>query len=837
MKDYVFESKPKAHPDAIVQGPNYRFTILTDGLFRYEWSEDGKFEDRASTFVINRELPVPKFKVIDNKDEIEIVTDRFHISYDKKRFSTSGLMASFTAKVTQWGAPWRYGDFGQDESKHDQAPRRNLGGTARTLDEVDGRCSMGTGVCSRFGYAALDDSNSMLFDGKGFVAGREPGDRIDGYVFCYAHDYKDAIKAYYAVSGKQPVIPRWALGNWWSRYWAYSADEYIGLMDKFRGRDVPLSVAVVDMDWHYVLDPRVTHAGWTGYTWDAKLFPDPSMFGREMHSRDLKITLNDHPHSGVHEFEDSYKEMAEFLRHDTSHGHPIQFDPTSPKFMEAYLKILHRNIEKQACDFWWIDWQQGEHSKIPGVDPLWMLNHFHFLDNAQNGQKPLIFSRFAGPGSQRYPVGFSGDTITTWESLDFQPEFTATASNIGYGWWSHDIGGHMMGYRDDELVTRWVQFGVFSPIMRLHSSNSAWSSKEPWLFRKECEVTMEKYLRLRHRMIPYLYTRNIVASTKDEPLVQPMYWSFPEHNEAYAFPNQYFFGFELIVAPITKPRDKRTNLACVKAWLPPLHRHVDIFTGTVYDGDRELNLYRSLDDYPVFAHEGSIIPLDAEASPKNGGVNPEAFEVLVVIGRNGHCTVLEDPADDSVEAKKAAPESNERGSLIQYNQKAGKLTAHVTGRAWTFRFLAITSAPKELKVLVDGKEVKAEISTTSYPEAAPSVVVKVPESAGKKYEITIKLGPDPQLSVLDHTDRIRDLIRDYQMDFGTKDRIWSVVEDTRAPISSKIGKLFALGLDEVLMGPVAELMLADSRSIPNGLVSKEADHRISYRMQHKDEGA
>ena len=100
---------------------------------------------------------------------------------------------------------------------------------------------------------------------------------------------------------------------------------------------------------------------------------------------------------------------------------------------------------------------------MEGLDPLWMLNHFHFLDNARDGKRPMTFSRYAGPGSHRYPVGFSGDTVVTWESLQFQPYFTSTASNIGYGWWSHDIGGHMGGYKDDELEGRWVSAGrIFS---------------------------------------------------------------------------------------------------------------------------------------------------------------------------------------------------------------------------------------------------------------------------------------------------------------------------------------------------------------------------------------
>lgn len=119
------------------------------------------------------------------------------------------------------------------------------------------------------------------------------------------------------------------------------------------------------------------------------------------------------------------------------------------------------------------------------LDPLWLLNHYHYQDSCKNAEGGVILSRYAGPGSHRYPVGFSGDTIISWNSLRFQPYFTATASNIGYSWWSHDIGGHMLGDYDEELQTRWLQFGVFSPITRLHSSRSPFNSKEPWFFQKQ----------------------------------------------------------------------------------------------------------------------------------------------------------------------------------------------------------------------------------------------------------------------------------------------------------------------------------------------------------------
>ena len=827
MKDYVFQSHPLSHPSAIITGPNYRFTVLASGLLRYEWAADNRFEDRASTFAVNRNLPVPEFKVRDSgPHELEIITDRFHVSYDKRRFGASGLMASFNDKITQWGAQWR---FGEDE-RGGHAASRNLGGTARTLDEVDGRCGMGLGVLSRFGYAALDDGESMLFDGEGFVCGREPGDRIDGYLFCYGHDYKEAIKTFYAVSGSTPVLPRWALGNWWSRYHPYTQDGYLELMDQFRAREIPLTVAVVDMDWHMVRDKRVSHAGWTGYTWDDRLFPRPEEFGRALHDRKLKITLNDHPHSGIHAFESSYDEIARFLGLSPTDKLPILFDSTNPKFMEAFFSILHRKIERVACDFWWIDWQQGAHSKIPGVDPLWVLNHFHFLDNASvTASKPLIFSRYAGPGSHRYPIGFSGDTITSWASLAFQPEFTATASNVGYGWWSHDIGGHMLGVRDDELVARWVQLGVFSPIVRLHSSDSPWTSKEPWRYRRECTEVMESYLRLRHRLIPYLYTRNVLAARQGEPLVQPMYWSFPDRSEAYAVPNQFFFGPELLVAPIVAPRDPRTNLGRVRAWLPPtLGRHVDIFTGTVYDADRTLNMYRALADYPVLAHEGSIIPLDAAPAPGNGAENPTAFEVLVVLGRDGECTVLEDPADDPDKGSETdgGPETGkERGSLVRYSHAEGRLTARVTGRRWTFRFLAVLARPEGVKVLIDGKDRTEDTSfrVVKYPETMPGLVVDVPEASGGEYTITIEFGPEPELSVVEHRERIKDLLLDYQTPFKVKDQIWAVVggggkggqdgAGGERPISAKVGELASLGLEEELVGPVMELVLADSRGL------------------------
>src|SRR4029079_900155 len=240
------------------------------------------------------------------------------------------------------------------------------------------------------------------------------------------------------------------------------------------------SVAVLDMDWHRVDSVPDEHgSGWTGYSWEPSLFPDPEGFLAELHRRGLRVTLNVHPADGVRAFEDAYPAMAEALGRDAASEEPIAFDVTDRAFLEAYFSVLHHHLEDRGGDFWWLDWQQGPYSRIQGIDPLWMLNHFHFLDSGRDGRRPLTFSRYAGPGSHRYPVGFSGDTVYSWASRQCQPESTATASNIGYGWWSHDIGGHLWGERDDELATRWVQLGGLSAVPRLASSGKPLLVHEP----------------------------------------------------------------------------------------------------------------------------------------------------------------------------------------------------------------------------------------------------------------------------------------------------------------------------------------------------------------------
>ena len=789
--DYRIATRPIADPAAVIGGEKFRISVLTDGLLRLEYSGDGVFEDRASAFALYRDQPVPSFRVIEGPHHLEILTDRIHLVYDRGPFSTSGLSIQVRGNISSYHSIWRFGDAPGD-----------LRGTARTLDNADGAVPLESGVVSRRGFAVLDDSRTLVLDDDGWVAPRD-GTRTDLYFFGYGWDYPDAVRALYAVSGPTPVLPRYALGNWWSRYHPYTALEYTNLIRRFAAEGIPFSVGVLDMDWHLVDVEAKYGSGWTGYSWNRELFPDPGQFLAWLHEQGLRVTLNVHPADGVRAFEDAYPAMARALGVDPAGGDAIAFDVTDKAFLTAYFEILHRSLERDGVDFWWIDWQSGPHSRIAGIDPLWMLNHFHFLDNARDGKRPLTFSRYAGPGSHRYPVGFSGDSLVTWASLDFQPYFTATATNIGYGWWSHDIGGHMFGGKDDELATRWVQLGVFSPILRLHSSLSPFNTKEPWRFGAQAHSVMTHYLRLRHRLLPYLHTMNHRAARAGVPLVQPMYWLHPRENDAYQVPNQFAFGTELLVAPITAPKDSGTQLGSVRAWLPP-GTWIDVFTSLVYDGGRQVVLHRDLTEIPVLAAPGAIIPLSGELVPGNSPDNPSALEILVIVGADGAFELIEDDGSGSgldPETVARTPISfDQQSGTVTVDPASGAVSCLPAGRGWTVTFLGLDPAVEPVASRQEAP-VDADISRTAGRTSVSVAAVPVTET------LRVTVGPNPELAANDVSGRLFTLLDRAHIEYEAKRRIHSIATSDR-PLSVRVSHLQALALDRALETAVGEILLA-----------------------------
>ena len=780
-KPYALEMHPIARPEAVVAGEKYRFTVLTDRLIRMEYQEEGRFVDEPTQRVLCRDFPVPEFRVLDKGDTLEIVTDQLHLYYDKKPFTKEGLTVLLKKSYHPYGSAWAYGDEIQD-----------LRGTARTLDEADGAIPLEPGLMSRFGLTVLDDSDAAFLEADQWPKAKDRKS-IDLYFFGYGHDYLGCLKDFYRLSGPTPLLPRFALGNWWSRYYQYTEESYLTLMDTFREKGIPFSTAVIDMDWHLVDIPKKYGSGWTGYTWNRDFFPDPKRFMDELHKRDMKITLNVHPADGVRAHEESYLPMAKELGVDWENEDSIPFDASNRKFLEAYFKYLHHPNEEQGVDFWWLDWQQGGRGSAKGIDTLWLLNHLHFLDSGRDGKTPLTFSRYAGIGSHRYPVGFSGDTVITWESLDFQPYFTANASNAGYTWWSHDIGGHMLGYRDDELTTRWVQLGVFSPIMRLHSSNNEFLGKEPWNYNMASEKTMTEFLRLRHRMLPYLHTMNHLTNREGLPLVQPMYYR-NDQPEAYRVPNEFWFGSEMIVCPITKPADRQTLLGEFRAWLPE-GEYIDFFTGQHYRGGRSMNLYRDLSTIPVLVKAGGILPLAKDYLGSHLR-NPQELEVQVFHGADGSFDLYEDAGSEPV--------------ITRFRYTAGKkavLTAEVVGNAEGIIpenrtcQLVLRGMAKPASVVVNGEAAKWH-----YNAKKREVTVSVSSGCGG-FEVQV-LQTEAAIAEPDRNAAIYIILHRAQIDFTMKTAIYEAV-CAEKNVARLLGRLQLIHMPEPLLGALQERILAE----------------------------
>jgi alpha-glucosidase (family GH31 glycosyl hydrolase) len=580
---------PAANPRSIVQHGSARFTILTPRLIRLEWSSAGIFEDRATFAFPNRAADAPSYTHQKNGDVFMLETASLILCYqdDGQPFHAANL--SITVKQAH-PITWTPGMVNVG----------NLRGTARTLDQCADATRLSEGLLSREGWALYDDSGLPVWDRDQVWVEARPDDHVqDWYFFGYGRDYKAALREYTRFGGEIPRVPRFVLGAWWSRFWAYHADDLAALVREFDAHEVPLDVLVIDMDWH-------SPDGWTGYTWNHDLFPDPAQFLAWVHDQGLYSTLNLHPADGIRKHEAAYTRFAELLGRDPLLGDGIQFASTDKAFIQHYFELLHHPLEDQGVDFWWLDWQQGEGTDIKNLDPLTWLNHLHFRDSTRRGRRPMLYSRWGGLGNHRYPIGFSGDTYATWESLRFQPYFTATAANVGYGWWSHDIGGHF-GATDPELYARWVQFGAVSPCLRLHSTKDPLAERRPWAFSDEVYRATKAAIQLRYRLLPYLYSSAQTASAAGLSLCTPMYYEYPDAEDAYLARGQYFLGDQMFVAPVTAPADAETGLAVVDVWIPD-GTWIETTTRATYTGSCWVRLHVGLDHIPMFVRAGAIIP-------------------------------------------------------------------------------------------------------------------------------------------------------------------------------------------------------------------------------------
>ena len=639
---------------AIFKGQFYRITVLSECLIRLEYDEGGVFEDRPTELAKFRAFNVPEFTKKENETVLEISTKYFTLQYQKEKPFNGTMFAQdafLKVSLNKSDKAWYYS---HDEARNfkgfidkldtrepymTQAEKmieqKNLKGKAKKLLNIKTELK---GLYSTDGFVALDDSKSLIIDEQGYLI-KDDRNRIDIYLFMYKRDFGVCLKDYYTLTGYPPLIPRYALGIWWNKTKEYKMQDIVGLTQDFNKNDIPLSVLLLGEHWH-IKDVNNKNLFKSGFTFNQECFSKAEELTTYLHDRGIRLGVNIDPSEGIHTHEKNYDEFAGNLGYKEKQVIPYNVFDTN--FIANYLTVLITPLYNQGVDFFWIDYYPKDRKQLNAT------NYYHFNDfKKMKNTRPLIMSRISDVAPHKYGILYSGETFVSWDTLKEIPQYSILGSNLGLSWWSHDIGGYKNGIEDKELYLRYIQLGVFSPILRLSSETGHYYKRKPWSWDLNTFSVAKDYLRFRHRLIPYLYGEAYKYYKSGMPLIQPLYYAIPEIYDEREFANEYFFGTELLVAPITKPADKVMQRSVERIYLPA-GTWYDFKTGKKFIGDKRYYMFFKQEDYPVFAKSGSIIILGDLEENINVTNPPKDMEIHVFPGKNNIYNLYEDDGVSSL---------------------------------------------------------------------------------------------------------------------------------------------------------------------------------------------
>lgn len=620
-----------AKDGAIIKGDKYRFTILTERLIRLEYSQTGTFNDLKTELVSFRNFDVPKYSKKEDDSYLEIETEYFKLAYNKgNHFQGTMLNPSknLRIEVKNTNMVWYYG--------HPEAKNyfgSNVSAETKAQEKKDNR-----GLYSIDGVVSFDDSESFRINELGSVEEPIKGN-IDTYVFAYNKDFGLVVNDYFKLTGLPALIPRYALGNWWSRDYPYTEKEVRDLVENFEKHEIPISVFLFDKKWHITENENNKDIE-SGFSFNKELIPDPKTLINDLHQKGIRVGLQTSIKDGFFPHEEHYDDFKKFIEYNDMGI--IQIDPLNPKVLDALLKHGLQPLEDYGVDFFWNDT-----NGLDNIHKLWVLNYYMFNNSARNpAKRGMILSRNPLKAVHRYPISYAGTSKVSWANFKSTPYFNLSASNIGACWWSHDVGGFIDGIEDPELYIRSVQLGVFSPILRFHSAGGKYYKREPWKWDYRTAITASRYLKLRHRLTSYLYTEAYKYHKTGTMIFQPFYYYKPEAIDDDLYKIEYFFGSELFVSPIIDKMNTIMNRT-IHRFLLPDGVWYEFTTGKRYNGNRKYVSFYKLEDYPIFAKKGSIIPLSNKSNVNNTS-NPTDIEIHVFPGQNNTYRLYEDDGISSL---------------------------------------------------------------------------------------------------------------------------------------------------------------------------------------------
>ena len=614
----------KANSKFVFQGKKYRISILSDVLIRLEYSETGSFNDYPTLFAINRRFKYePTITVKEDDKFLNITNSYFILEYAKEKpYEASKLVPDTNLRISLRNTDkvWYY--------NHPEV--RNFYGSAYSFDDKKS-FKLEKGLYSTDGFASINDTDRPVFVSNGSVK-KNPSDGIDIYLFIYRKDFGRALQSYFELTGFPELPPRYALGITWNKDEPYTNNTLKELLESFDKEKLPISSVLLGKNWKKISKENEQTPN---YEFDLDKFPNPQELINELHSKNIYLGLNINTQNEINQTDKFYNEAKQILNINTNETIPMNVYNT--ELLDSFYKNVINPLLDIGVDYFLID------DNIKDKTNLFMLCHYTYKNySRKETRRGLIYSRNPGIAAHRYPVLYSGITGVSWKTLKYLPYFNSTSSNIGLSWWSHDIGGYINGTEDRELYTRYVQLGVYSPIFRFSSSQGRYYKREPWKWDAKTKGIVNDYIRIRQKLIPYLYTEGYKYTKLGSPIIQPLYYRYPETKDEPLYKNEYFFGTELFVSPITEPKDPVMNRVVHRIFLPE-GTWYDFKTGKKFPGGKRYVTFYKDEDYPVYAKSGSIIPLaELDEENINNVKPPKKMEIQVFPGLSNTYNLYED---------------------------------------------------------------------------------------------------------------------------------------------------------------------------------------------------
>jgi alpha-D-xyloside xylohydrolase len=580
-------------------------------------------------------------------------------------------------------------------------------------------------------------------DNNGISLWSRAGSEINYFVVA-GKSMDSVISGYRALTGRAAMLPKWAMGFWQSRERYKSQDELLDVVKEFRKRKVPLDVIV--QDWQYWGKNQ-----WGSDVFDSTRYPDPkgmldtlhnelntkfviSVWGKIYTNTETFKELNDHGFMYQNPLKDS---VVDFLK-----NHYSYYDAFNPDARKMYWNQIDRNLFSKGVDGWWLDASEPELPDSgptpdlmarymnptyngPGVMNLnaYPLMHTGGIYEGQRKAAPdkrvCILTRSAFAGQQRYgTIIWSGDISGEWGVLKQSIPAGLGFSLSGIPYWTTDIGGFWERYPGGnknkayrELFTRWYQFGSFSPIFRVHGSNTP---REIWVFGDTSDIsykTQLKFDRLRYRLMPYIYTLDGMVNHQNYTLMRGLVMDFPLDKKAWNIDDQYMFGPSILVNPVTTPGAIHREV-----YLPQSKGWYDFWTGTFVNGGQTISAPAPYDEMPLYIKAGAIIPFGPElqyAMEKPA----DPIELRVYTGDNGSFNLYEDD-NINYNYEKGAFSTipfrwDESSHTLIIGERKGKFPGMLQNRTFNLVFVdkshgngEVMSQKIDKSILYSGKEIK-----------------------------------------------------------------------------------------------------------------------------------